>query len=141
MTRPHDPNCIFCKIIGGEAPAAVIHEDEQTIAFMDVFPSAEGHALVVSKGHYPNVLELPLADLQAAAAVAQRLARAQMQALSPDGVIISQFNGAAAGQTVFHYHIHVVPRWQGQDVNVHGRTQAEPAALQAVAEKLRAALG
>lgn len=139
MTRQHDPNCIFCKIIVGEAPAAVVHEDEHTIVFMDAFPSAEGHALVVSKGHHPNVLELPQADLQAASAVAQRLARAQMQALAPDGVIISQFNGAAAGQTVFHYHIHVVPRWQGQDINVHGRAQAEPAALQAIANKLREA--
>jgi histidine triad (HIT) family protein len=140
MSLPHDPDCIFCKIIRREVPAAVITEDEHTIAFMDAFPSSEGHALVVPKAHHPDLFNLTPAALQAASALAQRLAKAQKQALQPDGVIVSQFNGAAAGQTVFHYHVHVVPRWKGQDAAVHGRAQGDPQALQETAAKLAAAM-
>lgn len=141
MSLPHDPDCIFCKIIRREVPAAIIHEDEQTIAFMDAFPSSEGHALVVPKAHHPDLFSLTPEALQAATALAQRLAQAQKQALQPDGIIVSQFNGEAAGQTVFHYHVHVVPRWQGQDPAVHGRSQGDPKTLQDVAAKLAAEIG
>lgn len=140
MTRPHDPDCIFCKIIDHKVPAAIICEEEQAIAFMDAFPSSEGHTLVVPKAHHPNLLTLSSEALQAAAALAQRVAQAQMQALEPDGIVLTQFNGAAVGQTVFHYHVHVVPRRQGQDPRVHGRTPGDPEALQAVAAKIAAAL-
>ncbi|HEX5514729.1 MAG TPA: HIT domain-containing protein, partial [Gammaproteobacteria bacterium] len=131
---------IFCKIIDRNVPAAIICEEEHAIAFMDAFPSSEGHALVVPKAHHPNLLTLSSEALQAAAALAQRVAQAQMQALEPDGIVLTQFNGAAVGQTVFHYHVHVVPRRQGQDPAIHGRTPGDPAALQALAAKLAAAL-
>lgn len=140
MTQPHDPDCIFCKIINRDVPAAIIREEEHAIAFMDAFPSSEGHALVVPKAHHPDLLTLSAEALQAAAALAQRVAQAQMQTLEPDGIVVTQFNGAAVGQTVFHYHVHVVPRRQGQDSAVHGRTQGDPSALQALAEKLGAAI-
>lgn len=140
MTQPQDSDCIFCKIISREVPAAIIYEDENTIAFMDAFPSSEGHALVVPKAHHPNLFTISADALQAASALTQRLAQAQMQALQPDGIIVSQFNGEAAGQTVFHYHVHVVPRWQGQDPAVHGRSQGDPAALKQTAAKLAAEL-
>lgn len=140
MNQPHDSNCIFCKIVGREAPAVIITEDEHCIAFMDVFPSSEGHALVVPKSHYPDVFSLPVEELQAAAAMAQRIAQAQMRALQPDGIVVTQFNGAAAGQTVFHYHIHIVPRWQGQQREIHGRTMAEVSTLKAIAAKIADAL-
>ncbi|NLO78927.1 MAG: HIT family protein [Xanthomonadaceae bacterium] len=140
MSSSRDPDCIFCKIISREVPAAIIHEDDRTIAFMDAFPSSKGHALVVPKDHHPNLLTLPTDLLQAAAALAQRIARAQKQALQPDGIIVSQFNGEAAGQTVFHYHVHVVPRWKGQDSAVHGRKQEDLQVLQEVASQIAAAL-
>lgn len=135
----HD-DCIFCRIVAGKLPAAVIHEDSQVIAIMDAFPSVEGHALVIPKAHHRDVLELPEADVQAAAVLAKRIAQAQKTALGPDGIVVTQFNGAAAGQTIFHYHVHVVPRWEGQEVGIHGRAPAAPEALAAMAGRLRQAL-
>jgi len=137
MTKTYQSDCVFCKISRHELPAAIIYEDEQVIAFMDAFPSTKGHALVVPKSHHADVLSLPVPDLQAATAIAQRVAQTQKRVLQPDGIIISQFNGAAAGQTIFHYHIHVAPRWENQDLEVHGKAQADPADLQALAERLK----
>jgi histidine triad (HIT) family protein len=137
MTTTYQPDCIFCKISRHEMPAAIIYEDEQVIAFMDAFPSAEGHALVVPKKHHADVLSLPVPELQAAATIAQRVAQTQMRVLKPDGIIVTQFNGAAAGQTIFHYHIHIVPRWENQDPAIHGKAQADPAKLMALAERLK----
>src|SRR5690625_1197958 len=137
MTKTYQSDCVCCKISRHELPAAIIYEDEQVIAFMDAFPSTKGHALVVAKSHHADVLSLPVPDLQAATAIAQRVAQTQKRVLQPDGIIISQFNGAAAGQTIFHYHLHVAPRWENQDLEVHGKAQADPADLQALAERLK----
>lgn len=140
MTQPHDPDCIFCKIIDGELPAAVIHEDERLIVFLDAFPAATGHALIVPKPHYADLFPLPDEYVQAVALFSKKLANAQMEAFMADGVGVAQFNRAAAGQTVFHYHMHVIPRHAGEGLNFHGRTRAEMDALEEVAARTRAAL-
>jgi len=140
MSDKHDPDCIFCKIVAREIPAAVIFEDGRLLAFCDAFPAGEGHALVVPKAHHENLFELPVELVKAVSAGAQRLALAQRKALEPDGLIQTQFNGKAAGQTVFHYHVHCIPRWAGTELILHGREQASPETLQAVAEKIRAVL-
>ncbi|MCP5158384.1 MAG: HIT family protein [Gammaproteobacteria bacterium] len=134
-------NCIFCKIVRGEIPSIKIHEDAQTLSFMDVRPASPGHTLVISKAHTPNLLEIAEADLLAVTVVVQRVAQAIQKALAPDGMRVSQFNGAAAGQTVFHYHVHIIPTQEGQRIGAHGRDQADAQQLESLAAQIRAALG
>ena len=133
-------SCIFCKIIRGEIPAVTIHEDAQTLTFMDVRPASPGHTLVISKAHAPNLLEIAEVDLLAVASTVQRVARAVQKALNPDGLRIGQFNGAAAGQTVLHYHVHIVPMREGQKAGAHGREPANPEQLKVLAAQIRTAL-
>ncbi|MCC8993874.1 MAG: HIT family protein [Candidatus Contendobacter sp.] len=133
-------SCLFCKIVRGEIPAVRVYEDEHTLAFMDVFPASEGHTLVIAKAHAANLLELAEPDLLAVTVTTQRVARAVSQALTPDGFRINQFNGAAAGQSVLHYHVHIVPIREGQRAGAHGREKADPAALEVVAARIRQAL-
>ena len=133
-------SCIFCKIARGEIPAVKVHEDAQTLTFMDVRPASPGHTLVISKAHAPNLLEIAEVDLLAVASTVQRVARAVQKALSPDGLRIGQFNGVAAGQSVFHYHVHIVPMQEGQKAGAHGREPANPEQLKALAAQIRAAL-
>ncbi|RFA29042.1 hypothetical protein CAI21_11395 [Alkalilimnicola ehrlichii] len=140
MAYPTDDKCIFCAIVAEKIPAAIVYEDNTLLAFMDAFPASKGHTLVVPKAHYPDILSLPGDNVQHVARVAQMIARAQKVALQPDGITVTQFNGAASGQTVFHYHTHVVPRWQGEGVASHGREQADPETLQALAKQINAAL-
>ncbi len=133
-------NCIFCKIVRGEIPAIKVHEDEHTLSFMDIQPASPGHLLVISRTHAANLLDIAEADLSAVALATQRLARSVWKALEPDGVRINQFNGAAAGQSVFHFHVHIIPVWEGQRIGSHGRAPANPDELKALAEKIRQAL-
>lgn len=113
-----DENCIFCKIAGGEIPSRTIYEDEQFRVYLDISPAAKGHALIVPKEHYANLYELP-EDL---AADAMRLAKKEMalmtSKLSCDGFQLVQNNGKTAGQTVFHFHLHLIPRYKndGQQI-------------------------
>jgi len=132
-------NCIFCKIVRGEIPAIKVHEDDHTLSFMDIQPASPGHLLVISRTHAANLLDIAEADLSAVTLATQRLARAVWKALEPDGVRINQFNGAAAGQSVFHYHVHIIPVWEGQRIGGHGRAPANPEELKALAEKIRQA--
>ena len=134
-------NCIFCKIVRGEIPAIKVHEDELTLSFMDIQPASPGHLLVISKTHAASLLDLAEVDLLAVTRATQRLARAVQKALGPDGIRINQFNGAAAGQSVFHYHVHVIPVWEGRKIGSHGRAPANPEELTALAGKIRQALG
>jgi len=138
MAPPAD--CIFCRIIAGEAPAHLVHEDELTLTFMDLFPVGQGHLLVVPKRHYENIFEADEESLRAVMANSRRLAHAQRRALAPDGIGVHQLNGAAAGQTVFHYHMHLIPRNQGDPIALHGRTKGEDAELAAVAGRIRGEL-
>lgn len=141
MAEPlREPSCVFCKILEGRIPAAVIFEDDEVMAFMDAFPAAEGHALMIPKNHYADIHAVPEPDMLAVARAAKRLAAAQKKALAPDGITVTQFNGPAAGQTVFHYHVHVTPRWAGHGRPSHGRDQADPEQLQTLARRIREAL-
>src|SRR5471030_1031523 len=107
-----DPDCLFCKIVAGELPSQRVDEDERTVAFMDISPATRGHALVVTKAHAANVLEIDPEDLAATAIAAQRLARKVTGQLGADGVNLLNSCGSVAWQTVFHLHIHVIPRYE-----------------------------
>ncbi|HEY1750966.1 MAG TPA: HIT family protein [Caulobacteraceae bacterium] len=116
----YDADNIFAKIVRGEAPAAKVFEDHDTLAFMDVFPQGRGHVLVVHKrSRARNLMEVDPQDLHAVMVTVQRVARAVRAALQPDGISIVQSNGAAAGQTVFHLHVHVIPRKAGAPLGHH----------------------
>ena len=130
-------DCIFCRIVRAEAPAVRLAEDERTIAFLDIFPAAEGHSLIIPRNHSENLLTAEPVDLEACLAMSRRVAAALGETLQPDGFRLSQFNGRVAGQTVFHTHFHVVPAYQGQPRHSHGRDRVEPEALEALAERVR----
>jgi histidine triad (HIT) family protein len=106
-----DPDCIFCKIIAGELPATIVDEDEHTIAFMDISPATRGHALVIPKEHATDLLSIPLEELDAVMRGAQRLAHRAKEVLGADGINLLNSCGAEAWQTVFHFHVHVIPRY------------------------------
>ncbi|MGY6627516.1 MAG: HIT family protein [Oceanicaulis sp.] len=137
----YDDQNIFAKILRGDAPAVKVFEDDQVLAIMDVFPQSEGHVLIIPKAQARNLLDLPAETASAAMERVQRLARAVEAALKPDGVMVAQFSGAPAGQTVFHVHFHVIPRWADRGIAGHGQAgQADMTALEALAERIRAAL-
>ena len=131
---------IFAKIVRGEAPAAKVFEDEATLAFLDVFPQTEGHTLVIPKrGEARTLLDADPAIFAPLLRTVQRVGRALVEALKPDGLVVTQFNGAAAGQTVFHPHVHLIPRWQGRPLERHaGGAMADPAELARLAERIAA---
>ncbi len=136
---PADPDCIFCKIIAGELPATIVDEDEHTIAFMDIMPRADGHALVIPKVKARNILDIPAEDLAELIKAVQRVAKASKQAFAADGITIQQFNESAGGQVVFHIHFHVIPRFEGVPMKPPG-TMGDPETLARNAEKIRTAL-
>jgi histidine triad (HIT) family protein len=117
-------DCTFCKIAAGELPAIRVFEDDRILAFMDIAPWTRGHALVIPKAHYKDLGEIPTDELAAVAAGAQRLAVLQMQRLGAEGVNLLNAYGAAAWQTVFHFHIHVIPRYTGDGMVVPARPGA-----------------
>jgi histidine triad (HIT) family protein len=134
------PDCIFCKIIAGQVPTHRVYEDARVLAFMDAFPVADGHVLVIPKAHAENLFETPAEDLQAVIAVSRRIAHAIRLVLSPDGLMVFQLNGAAAGQSVFHYHMHLLPRMEGTALALHVRTPGDALRLAELAERLSSAL-
>ena len=142
LHAPYDPSNIFAKILRGEIPAVKVWEDDRILAFMDVFPQSEGHVLVISKTSTArNLLEVEPDTLATLAAATQRTARAVVQALSPDGFSIMQFNGEAGGQTVFHLHLHIIPRWSDRPLKGHGQaSMADMDELKATAARIAAAL-
>ena len=105
-----DPDCIFCKIVAGEIPCFKLFEDAETLAFMDINPANDGHALVIPKAHSPNVFEIAPEEFAAAARTAAKVAKAVNAAIQPDGINLMQANGEGAGQSVFHLHLHIIPR-------------------------------
>ena len=136
----YDPSNVFARILRGEIPAHKVHEDEHTLAFMDVMPQSEGHTLVIPKAAAENIFELEPDALAATILATQRVARAARRAFDAPGVMIAQLNGAGAGQTVFHIHFHVIPRYEGIDLRFHARGMADPQVLAAHAARIRAAL-
>ncbi len=133
--------CVFCRIVAGEAPAHPVYEDESTMAFMDINPATDGHVLVVSKRHAPDVWTLPEEDGLAVWRSVRRVAQAVREALRPDGLNVLQSNGRAALQTVFHYHVHLIPRYEDDGIHVPlMRAPGDRARLAEYAERLRATL-
>ncbi len=130
-------DCVFCKIVAGELPATVVDEDERTLAFMDIAPATRGHALVIPRAHHEDLLTVPAADLGAVALAAQRLASRVKERLGADGVNLLNACGAAAWQTVFHFHVHVIPRYADDPLRlpwVPG--PGDPAEIAAAAQEL-----
>jgi len=142
LSGQYDDNNIFAKIIRGEIPAVKVYEDEAVLAFMDVFPQSKGHCLVISKtAKARNLLEIDGQALGEVMATVQRLTKAVTTALNPDGVVITQFNGAPAGQTVFHLHVHIIPRYEGVALAGHGHgNMADMAELKDLAAQISTAL-
>jgi histidine triad (HIT) family protein len=135
----YDPSNVFARILRGELPKALIFEDDKTLAFMDAFPQSHGHCLVIPKeGEARNLLDAEPGILGPLALTVQKVARAVQAALSPDGIVITQFNGEAAGQTVYHLHLHIIPRWQGEPLRQHGGGMADPGELKATAARIAA---
>jgi histidine triad (HIT) family protein len=133
-----DPNCIFCKIVAGDIPCFKLLEDAETLAFMDINPVHDGHALVIPKAHYPTVFEIAPEAIAAAARIARRVARAVNRALQPDGLNLLQSNGPGAAQSVGHFHFHVLPRWQDDGLLVNWTPKAgDHARIAEIAERLR----
>ena len=118
MGSPRDPDCLFCKIVAGEIAATIIAEDERTIAFMDISPATRGHALVIPRAHARDVHEIDTADLEAVAVAAQAVAGRAIERLGAAGVNLLNSSGAAAWQTVFHFHMHVIPRYDGDPLRL-----------------------
>ncbi|HEY5260492.1 MAG TPA: HIT family protein [Solirubrobacteraceae bacterium] len=113
-----EPDCIFCKIVAGELPATIVDQDERTIAFMDINPATRGHALVIPRIHAPDLLSIDPDELTAVVAAAQRLATSAKRHLQADGINVLNSCGAAAWQTVFHFHLHVIPRYESDPLRL-----------------------
>ncbi len=113
-----EQDCIFCKIVAGELPATIVDQDEHTIAFMDINPATRGHALVVPRRHAPDLLSIDPDELAAVTGAAQRLAARAKESLKADGINVINSCGSAAWQTVFHFHLHVIPRYQGDPMRL-----------------------
>lgn len=142
LHKTYDPDNIFAKILRGDIPSVKVWEDEHVLAFMDVFPQSEGHVLVISKtSTAQTLLEIEPDALARVTAAVQRTARAVEKALRPDGFQIVQYNGEAGGQTVFHLHFHIIPRWSDRSIKGHGHApMADAAVLRALADRIAAAL-
>jgi histidine triad (HIT) family protein len=134
--------CVFCKIVARQIPSTVVHEDEATLAFMDIGQVNPGHVLVACKAHFDNVYALDEAQAAAVSRAVLRVARGIRDAFAPEGLSVYQANGKAAGQTVFHYHVHLVPRAEGDGMALAWPVKNPPRAkLEEYAARIRAKLG
>ena len=137
-----EPGCIFCRIVAGEVPCFKLLEDDRTLAFMDINPANAGHALVIPKAHHRDLYTVPAALAAATLETAQRVARAIRAALAPEGLNLLQCNGPAAAQSVDHFHLHVLPRRDGDDLKMNwGLVAGDMDAIQLAAEMIRNELG
>jgi histidine triad (HIT) family protein len=135
-------DCVFCKIRDGEIPSLKVYEDEHTLCIMDINPLTRGHCLVLTKSHAPTIWDADVADLQAAIATAKRVAEALKAAVQPDGLNMLQANGAAAFQSVFHYHLHLIPRWNNDGKGFDWKlVPGAREQIMRIGDKLRTALG
>jgi histidine triad (HIT) family protein len=136
----YDPNNVFAKILRGELPCHRVYEDDQTLAFMDIMPRADGHVLVIPKEPARTILDISPEGLAATVASVQKVARAVKSATDADGLTIQQFNESAGGQVVFHLHFHIIPRTEGVPMRPHSGAMAPQDQLSAMAERIGAAL-
>lgn len=134
----YDDQNVFAKIMRGEMPCVKVYEDSNILSIMDAFPQSEGHVLVIPKAPSRNLLETNAKDIGRLFGAVQRIAKAVEAALKPDGIVITQFNGAPAGQTVFHTHVHIIPRYDGKALGTHGGggAMANMDRLQSLAQKI-----
>ena len=137
---PYDRSNIFARIIRGEIPCVKVYEDDKTLAFMDVMPQADGHTLVVPKEDAENIFDLSPEGAAAMVVTTQKVAKAVQKATGAPGLMIVQLNGAAAGQSIDHIHMHIIPRTTGIDLKFHDREMVDPKSLEPLAAKIRAAL-
>lgn len=140
MSKSIDKDCIFCKINQGEIPSTTIYEDEDFKVILDINPASRGHAVILPKNHAANLMELPDEDAEKILKVAKKCAVAMMEVLHCDGINILQNNGEAAGQTVFHLHIHLIPRYEGDSVNIKWIPGTPEENATQLAEAIRAAI-
>jgi histidine triad (HIT) family protein len=133
----YDPSNVFAKVLRGELPCHKIYEDEDTLAFLDIMPRTDGHALVITKAQARDLFDVTPQALAKLMAVVQKLAPMIRDEMGADGLLIQQFNGAAAGQTVFHLHFHILPVKEGRPLKPHAGQMADQAALAAIADKIR----
>lgn len=141
LNGAYDTDNIFAKIMRGEMPCVKVYEDGNVLAIMDVFPQSRGHVLVMPKAASRNLLEMHAKDIGRTFGAVQRIAAAVNAALSPDGIVITQLNGAPAGQTVFHTHVHIIPRYAGEAMSGHASGEmADAKALSEIAAKIAAVL-
>jgi len=142
LKAPYDPDNIFARILRGDIPSVKIWEDDHILAFMDVFPQSEGHVLLISKTSTARtLLEIDPDTLARLTEATRRMARAVDKALNPEGFQIMQLNGDAGGQTVFHLHFHIIPRWANRPMKGHGHApMAETQTLRGLADRIAAAL-
>jgi histidine triad (HIT) family protein len=136
----YDPNNIFAKILRGELPCVKLYEDAHTLAFLDIMPSVEGHALIIPKEPAEGILDLSPEGAAALIRTTQKIALAVKAALDAPGIMLVQLNGTAAGQSIPHIHFHVLPRFEGLDLKLHGRAMVKPETLEPIASKIRSAL-
>jgi histidine triad (HIT) family protein len=136
----YDPDNIFAKILRGELPAVTVYEDDDTLAIMDVMPQSPGHTLVIPKQAAADLFDLELDAGTAVLRTTQRLAAAVQTAFKADGIMLNQFNGPAAGQTVFHFHMHIVPRYDGVPLRRHTGDMENMEVLKEQAARIQAAL-
>ena len=136
----YDPSNIFAKILRGDIPCHKVYEDADALVFMDVMPQSPGHALIVPKAPSRNVLDADPAVLAKILPLVQKIAKASKTAFNADGITVMQFNEPAGGQTVFHLHYHVIPRFEGQALKPHSGKMEDGTVLAANADKLRKAL-
>jgi histidine triad (HIT) family protein len=130
-------DCVFCKIVAGDIPCFKLYEDEHTLAFMDINPASRGHALVIPKTHSPSLFEAPGGDLSAMMATARKVGRAIQSTLNPDGLNLVQANGPGAAQSVFHLHVHVLPRYMGDNLKLNwGINPGDMDEIKAISEQI-----
>jgi len=136
----YDNNNIFARILRGELPKVALYEDDLTLAFMDIMPSVEGHALVITKEKAETIFDLSLQGAWALIGTTQKVAGAVKKALNAPGIMLVQLNGATAGQSIPHIHFHILPREEGLDLKLHGRGMVGTDVLEPIAAKIRRAL-
>ncbi len=133
-----EPGCIFCKIVERKIPSKTLYEDEFSLAFLDVFPSAKGHSLVIPKKHYPTLLDIPEIELSHVARTLQKIGSAAMKATMADGFNVLQNNREAAGQVIHHLHFHIIPRFSGDGLKMQmGSRKAEEEELREWEKQIR----
>ena len=136
----YDPNNVFAQVLDGSLPSEQVFEDDHTLVIMDIMPATKGHVLVIPKAQAENIYAMDNEYLSAVGSTTKKIAAAIKAALRPSGVIIKQFNGSDAGQTVFHYHVHIIPVYPNERIGEHGANIADPEKLASVADLIRASI-